>query len=564
MLHYRPLVLLLRIIILLLSNDLVIAFSHLIPRQFDNIGNVDEFGQILTGIGDAITTGIDALDNFGTGQNFFTDEPGQKDTTITTIPTNPEAKNVPEQGFSEQNYDLLQPPEPPKAPIQNPPALSSQCDTSNIFSNDCGKVLDQLIFTTSCIKIDTDQRPTPTADTMNDAIRAALITMDPAVKTTRSEYCGILMFRARLTAEQSRQIARMPGVSHVSSDIYLVTSDGSQGNPQPQPGVTAPAIQRSRLRKRSLVTQQNAPAHLSFISTPPMSRSIMTDYLYRSPAGTGTVVFSFGNGVNTNHEEFQNNEITPEGFLSGDDEEFNPTMPDPIFTGSDGTCLASLVMGDTCGVSKKTKLKPVVIDPTVGSLISGIADVSNFLLNRRNPRPSFGSVALLNVAWFNTDQGTTDMCIKLIKFLMEKHNVVTVVPASIGTDGLGGPMTTYPAFVSYTSDLIAVGAVDTGGARYPWSPAAMGLVSAPGSALCASHEGGQVTTTTTHPSVAAAQAAGLAAYFLSLYPQLRYEGAPRAVKQFITRSAYARAPGGDVSIWNREGSSGPADGETLQ
>ena len=95
------------------------------------------------------------------------------------------------------------------------------------------------------------------------------------------------------------------------------------------------------------------------------------------------------------------------------------------------------------------------------------------------------------------------------------------------------------------------------GEVFSWSRGGTGLtVTAPGIAACASNEGGTITVTGT--ALAAAQAGGLAAYFLTRYPQLRadqnvQDGAAHAVKKFMVDYAYARIPGGEISIWNLMG-----------
>ena len=527
-----------------------VAFPHLVPRQFDNVWNFDweKFGAaIFSGVGGAVGTYLN-LDTTTT-----------KDTTTIKTPDEVTVPGpaTPEPSFSEPNYELGQPPEPPKAPIQIPSALRPQCDTTNIFSSDCGEVLNQLIFTTGCDSITKDQVPSATADTLNDAILGALNLMagPGRVKTSRSSQCGIFMFMAPLTAEQSRKIARMPGVSSVSSDIFFEVSDASTNNPQPEPEILEPANRMRRLRKRDIVRQREAPAHLQFLSTPENYQGVSTDYVYDSTGGANTVVFYIGAGLAMRHREFKNNPITSSDFIFADD--VNPG--NTLFAGNDGTCLASLIMGNIYGVSKQTKLIPVMVQSTVGSLITAMILIGNQLKDRVEPpgQPVLGFVMLMNMAWRNTDPKTTSGFERLLSLLMYGYDVVTVVAAGVDTNRDPGLVDSYPAMYASTTPVIAVGAVDMSGARFSWSPGGTALiVSAPGRVACASDEGGD--TVRTHPSVAAAQTAGLAAYFLALYPQLRANqnpeyGAAYAVKEFMKMNSWARLPGGDKSIWNLMG-----------
>lgn len=548
------LLLLLLFIIAFVSNKPVVAFPHLIPRQFDNNWNFDleklggQIGERLLNAADFVTTGIGALGGLATWHNFVPDRPGQQDTTATT---DREPVTAPGQA-SEPNYDPGNPQEPPMAQIQTLSLPPPQCDLTNIFSNDCGKVLKQLIFTTGCAKLDPEQRPTATVDALNDAIFAALILVAPGqVIRSRSDHCGDLVFMAPLTAEQSRKIARMPGVLYVSSDIYFGASDESMDNPQPQPEVTEPSAKGSRLRKRDIIKQQNAPAHLQFISRNPGYQGITREYVYDSSAGAGVVVFSVGSGVTINHPEFQNNPITLDDFIFASDMPPESYPDSPISIGNDGTCLASLITGRENGVSKLAKLKPVVIDTTVGSLISAMNGIGNYLLAREGTDPGspvLGSVMLLNVGWSNADERTTERFKDLLDFLMMRRGVVAVVPTAIDRTVSARPLNPYPGIYSLDTPLISVGAVDLSGARFSWSPKAAGQTSAPGVVRCATSVGG--IGLKTHPSVAAAQVAGLAAYFIGLVPRLR---SAKAVRTYLVLSSWARLPGRDLSIWNELG-----------
>lgn len=526
--------LLLFITIVFLPRESVVAFPLLSPRQFDNNwGDIDwnKIGAGFAGAGAAI----------GTYLNLQTS--GQQDTTTTTIPEEAPGTALPDSFVSEPNYELAKPPEKPKEPTLVPSLPPPQCDMANIFNTDCGKVLIQLIFTTGCANIAKGQVPTAIANAQNGAILAELNQMAPGqVQTSTSSHCGIFMFKAPLTAEQGRQIAGRPGVSHVSSDIFFEPSDGSVNNPQPQAGVTEPAFRRRRLRKRAIVRQQNAPAHLSFLSTPENYPGFSDDYIYDSRGGVDTEVIHVGPGVAMNHLEFAKNQITPADFIFADDIDPNDTL----LAGSEGTCAASLVMGDVYGVSKYTKLRPVRTDNRVSSLINAMVKISNYVGDRVGTgQPGNGFVMLLNMAWRNTDRLSSIGFEWLLRLLVDDYDVVTVVAANYARNSYP-PTESYPSIYAQNSAVISVGAVDLRGERFSESPS--GSVTAPGSALCASNEGDIIIGRGT--PIAASQTAGLAAYLLALYPELR---AGQKMKEFIVTNAWARLPGGDKTIWNLMG-----------
>ena len=530
------------------------AFPLLSPRQFDSFLNID-WGKAGAGL----FTGLGALGTYL--MNSGDQPPDQQDTTTTTTPKDETIPGPAPPGplFSEPDYELGKTPQQPTKPTWEPSAPLSQCDAANIFSDDCGKVLDQLIFTTGCAKIYKGQVPTEVAITQNGAILDELNVMAPGrAETSTSSHCGVFMFRAPLTADQSRQIAGRPGVSRVRSNIFFDSSGGVTNDPRLEPGVIEPAYKRRQLKKRDIIRQQNAPAHLQFLSTPENYRGVSTDYVYDSGGGADTVVFPIGPGLTMNHREFINKPITHDDFIFANDVQPDSTL----LVRSFGTCVGSLVMGNEYGVSKQTKLKPVRIDSHVGSLINAMVKIANYVKDRVEDlgQPGNGFVMLMDMSWQDTEPDTTEEFEKVFELLLYDYDVVTVVAAGTDTTENYGRINSYPALYAAETPVITVGAVDMSGERYSWSRGGAGLtVTAPGSVVCASNEGGIATLgPVTGTGIAAAQAAGLAAYFLSLYPQLRAEqnpthGAALAVKDFMVSNAWARTPGGDKSIWNLMG-----------
>ncbi|MCJ1271686.1 hypothetical protein MMC22_011591 [Lobaria immixta] len=497
-----------------------------IPRDGTNIWNFDWWkvpGAIFTGVG----AGSAALYN-------LLQTPGKEDPTTTTTPnggTVPgRAPPGPLLSNPNQELDLGQPSgkfiRPPTGDLV-PSVAPPQCDTANIFSNGCGKVLDQLIFTTGCSTIVEGQVPTASAIAQNAAILDELqrVATGP-VLTTTSDHCGAFMFVASITRKDSERIKGMPCVSDVSDDVYF---SESMNHPQSQPGLLEPAFKRRQFRKRGLVMQSFSPDHLQFLSMYKNSPTTLTEYVYDSTGGVDTEVFYIRPGVAINHLEFASNPITLDDFIFANDIHSDDTLEE----GSDGTCVASLVRGIFFGVSKRTRLRPVRVDTKISSVMSGMVGILNYVKNRvENPGPE------------GTGNG-----FDLLGTMVWNYGIVTVVPAGKGY---------YPAEYAKTHPVISVGAVDPSGARFPWSPGLDEVtVTAPGEARCASNNGGEGTITSMLP--AAAQAAGLAAYFLTLFPDLRAnrKEAPLRVKNWMVRKSWPRLEGGLPSIWNMRGTNTP-------
>ncbi|MCJ1271602.1 hypothetical protein MMC22_011504 [Lobaria immixta] len=504
--------LLLFINIVVLPSKLVIAFPHLSPRQGLDIWNVDwgkVGGTILTGIG-------------GWGTVLQNTDPSQEDedTTTTTTPLPGPASPGPLSSSPAQELDLGQPSGRfIKRPTEDSvPSVSPPCDP-DIFSRDCGKSLDQVIYTTGCRTMSPGQVPTATAIAQNAVILDELqrVATGP-VLTTTSDLCGAFMFVTSLPKEESDRIRLLPGVLGVSSDTYFL---GSKSQPQSQPGVVEPAFKRRQLRKRDRVRQSNAPANLAFISRSPNSPEIPTDFLYDSTGGAGTEVFYMGPGVAMDHPDFANNPITRDDFIFANDVRPGDTLEE----GSFGTCGASLVSGSRYGVCKHTRLRPVRTNERLSSLVNSINQILNYIAGRVRRVQS-----RIDQVQFET----------LLTTLESGYDVVILTPAEPGY---------YPAEHAKTHAVIAVGAVDARGANFWFSPTGDDVtVAAPGDVVCANDGGeGQLVS----PLAAVAQAAGLAAYFLTLYPQLRAQTqTPLRVKNWMVSNSWARIPGEISSIWN--------------
>lgn len=152
-----------------------------------------------------------------------------------------------------------------------------------------------------------------------------------------------------------------------------------------------------------------------------------------------------------------------------------------------------------------------------------------------------GFVMVFTTSWTFEGQIQKDQFELLLGMLALRYGVVTVVP---------GEERYYPSEYAKTYPVISVGAVDTMGGKFPWSPGRDEVtVTAPGAVICALDNGGQGDPISIMS--ATAQAGGLAAYFLSLFPQLRaQEQTSLRVKNWMVSNSWARLPGGLPSIWN--------------
>ena len=122
--------------------------------------------------------------------------------------------------------------------------------------------------------------------------------------------------------------------------------------------------------------------------------------MYDSTAGANTVVFSVGSGLTRSHEEFELYQITPDDIILAADVDPGRgylAESDDL----DGTWVASLIMGGTYGVSKRTKMRPVMINTSVGSLISALVEIGDniFWDETRGPVHQF-LASSCRWAWF--------------------------------------------------------------------------------------------------------------------------------------------------------------------
>lgn len=506
--------------------------------------------------GGALETGVTTVGALGSAfLNLFQDPNPSELSTIAPPETGTESTSTsPETTFSEPLYNPDTPPSVQASSFPAPPPLAQQCDDPNIVGDDCGKALDQVILTSSCAEMLAKQVATSVMRAQNQAIWDKLISMAPGrVRKSVSNLCDVYLFVAPLTWEQSQEISlRTPGVRAVVSSIIIKSGGFSQKGETP---VAEPAtLKRDLAKHRSIQRDTDASQNLKFISTPASQSRLANAYSYDAAAGEGTVVFLLCDGVAVSHHEFTAERQAIREFFYGLDASRAATTS----VDGHGTCLASLITS-FYGVAKKTELIIVKIIDRLYSLIDGLVQILNYLHNEVVVRqqPAKGYVLLIEYSWYDIEPNElTHTFTLLVEELRDDYQVVLVYAAGEDYTGSRGLIEAYPALLAGDKSTIAVGAVDIRGLAYPWSRTG-GLLTthAPGAVLCASNDGGSGFARELGTNFAAAQVAGLAAYFLSL-PDTGYLlrqdplGVPVAVKALIVQHAYARTREGDLAIWN--------------
>lgn len=399
--------------------------------------------------------------------------------------------------------------------------------------------------------------------------------MDPGILTAVDQFCpskgGILFWTGYLTAEQIELIKKEVNiVKAVEPDIKLdtfLTLDRRQQAENPATGKDLPGetidTPRSRrgnsFSKRDIVMkQQNADPSLSFLSTGEGKMNTGT-YSYFVPSGRTVKLFYLGPGLNEAHPEFWSlhNGRVRWAYALGSD--YRQGDSSPI---GHGTCMASILAGETFGVARGLSTLMAV---KVGFDLSSMLDAFRLVFSRLETDWTLEEVQGYTVICFpygfrelNEDQhlNTRFAVHRLMEGLIEIYDAVLVV--SVGQDSVFTqkkaddypPINTFPALIAAELPIITVGAVrvNPGGAdngqRYPRSPGGPLLaVSAPGKGECL---GGTASGT----ALATAYAAGLVAYLLSLRDVGEYLRAgmgdgvvPASVKQHLRKTAFSRFEG---------------------
>ena len=411
------------------------------------------------------------------------------------------------------------------------------------------------------------------ARAQNQAIQEKLIAMNDqnvlagkggrGFRISKSDICDVVFFAVSLTEPQIQEIEQQVGVrlvrpnqSILMEDVSM-SSDLKDSDPADIPVLTAPG---SRLKERGQTIEDgDAWEDLRFISTP-VGSEILDAYLYDSNAGHGVTIFAVDSGVNILHDDFITE--TGESSLLQDRIYALDSSGTPDDYSDFGTCRASKMVGRTYGVAKRAKVMIAVVIPSLSSVIDVLVQISNYLKgkdDRQELRRGYYVMSIM-FQWDNTDPSITNQLEGLLDLLIHSYKVVVVVPAGMDYNEQNSDINMWPAIAEPRHDIIVVVAVSVQTFKtYSWSRGGPFLsVNAPGTVKCANNKAGRSYVLRSDCGAAAAQVAGLAAYFLSLDDVgeiLRRDPAviTLRVKAYIKSVAYERSDGDFPAIWNLQG-----------
>ena len=383
------------------------------------------------------------------------------------------------------------------------------------------------------------------------------------LRISKSDICDVFFFAVPLTEPQIEEIEKQVGVKRVRPNQNILMEDVSTSSnlkgsePADIPVLSAPG---SRLKERGQTVQDEAAwEDLCFISTP-FGSEPSNSYLYDSDAGQGVTIIAVDSGVNILHDDF----ITETGESSILEDRIyaldsSGTLDD--YSGF-GTCRASKMVGRTFGVAKKAKVMIAVIFPSLSSVLDVFVQIFNHLSAKDDRREQMRGYYVMSIMfqWDNTDDDDTRELEDLLDLLINFYKVVVVVPAGMDFSEHNSDINMWPAIAEPRHDIIVVGGVNVKTSKtYAWSRGGPCLsVNAPGTVKCANNAAGRSYVLRSDCGAAAAQVAGLAAYFLSLdgvgailrrYPA----EIPARVKAYIMAVAYERSEGDFPAIWNLQG-----------
>lgn len=341
-------------------------------------------------------------------------------------------------------------------------------------------------------------------------------------------------------------------------------------------------------QKRPLSTY---PENLSVFAWAPGVPSIAgIDYIFEETKGENTWVYLIDSGVAYRHwvcvreschesrailrccyQEFRNNWDSSHDYDKTNIDDnwiYGPGAPQvkaDYHRKSHGTCMASRICGKRSGVAKQTTIIPVVIQESLGGLVSGLQKALEDIPERQKKGQSLPGKTVVSISLNvpTTDSKYITLLSDAIKGIM---NLGVVVVCSAGNDGDDPDSEdweayTYPAALAKTQLpwLMRIGAVDNKGVLPDW--AQKGDVYAPGvNALCANKDGVTLEEQSDGSSGATASIAGLIVYEMGKTScpfdfsgkEEDYPAYQRITKQYYTDGpgAYVR-PGGVWRVaWN--------------
>ncbi|KAJ5613452.1 subtilisin-like protease [Penicillium lagena] len=336
-------------------------------------------------------------------------------------------------------------------------------------------------------------------------------------------------------------------------------------------------------RATGYVWQQSPTvAEMKFLSQPPGTRIWnLVDFAFSDYAGSGITIYVHDSGINTEHEEFTR--APPPGVVKGKVEWLYPerhglrkfekkkgqptTDPD-----GHGTCAADKAMGQNYGAAKGASLKMVPWvdlqdhDWMLGGLEAIVKDIEK---QKQASNGAFFPVVSLSYSLGTLSQSNRR---KYRLYYKQMVDLGAVIVVAAGNDKQRGRenVDQLPGLFAQEDDfadsMVVVGSVDIDG--YPsrfsqggplvhvWAP---GTVNSNDPKLwgveCALPTGTTGYTRKEGTSFAAPTVAGVAAYLLSVYPELRVSGSSgKLVAARLKRNAYVRMnlQGGKPGVWNEE------------
>ena len=384
----------------------------------------------------------------------------------------------------------------------------------------------------------------------------------------------MFFFAVPLTRNQIQDVGKKPGVHSVrpNKDTPPLEdipqgSDLQDSDPMKLPVLNIPG---NRLKERATyISDTSAWDDLRFISTPRYS-DLSSAYIYDSKAGQDVTVIAIDSGANALHDEFAS--VAGESPLLEKRIYGMDTSDLPDDYDSTGSCRTSKIVGRTCGVARRAKVLVTMVYPSAGSVLDVLVQIINYLVDKnvRAERVAGYHVMSIMTQWDNDDAEGEDEDKRtnrrfevLLDLLIKYFQVIVVVPAGTDSTYKNSDINRWPATIERRHDIIVVGAVEVKtGETYSFSRGGPFLsVNAPGSVKCASGRGPSSYMRRRGTDVAAAQVAGLAAYFLSvdtIGPSARRleSSISRWMKNFImTTASYPRVDDELPAIWNLLGSS---------
>ncbi|MCJ1466267.1 hypothetical protein MMC07_004886 [Pseudocyphellaria aurata] len=572
----------------------IIASAHLVERQPQNLWPDWSLWDLGTGVVEGVTDTLTYLRGIlGPSQGQQQLEPPKTTPSpdadhnsdrqappapnvVPASPLSPDTSELPDPVYKieiNNNPSPLPDPGPNRILPAVVPSVNEECDPNQINNPDCGKTTDQLIFTSSCAGINPNQIVSVEAMAQNQAIRDALVVMNGenilagkggrGLRVSTLYLCDVFFFAVPLTQGQIVEIEKKPNVRFIKPNRVIIDtefvpeSSDQEGGDSAQPPLFS--VPGSRLQERDpIIHDPDAWEDLRFISTPDGS-DLSSTYSFYSEAGQGTTVIAVDRGFNEFHDEFMTE--TGESSLLGDRIYALDTSELPDADDHFGTCHTSKIVGSTCGVARKAKVLFAKVSPEVGSLIDVMVQVANYLNARVRSGEIVAGYYVMSVMtqWDNDDWEVAALFEEILRLLMGNFQLVVVVPAGDDQNYKNSDIIKWPASAERRFEIIVVGAIDIRTERaYTFSRGGPFLsILAPGMVRCARNQAGKLYLKTRGTKSAAAQVAGLAAYFLSLddigMTLRRTTNIPQKVKLFIKIIASKRTSGNFPAIWNRIG-----------